>query len=358
MNFKDLHHQAIRITTRILQHTADKPLNVKVDRSILQLTDLDKPVWETITKRQVLAYYASISPAILPHLVDRPLTWRTFNHGITGQPQIERYAQEPLPEFVKTITMYSDLASQNMDYLLCQNAATLLWLINQDAIELYPWYSRINPDKTGLPTIFINSAGTLEMSAVNYPDYLVFDIDSVSPLAGIQSQTSTLDHFTRNKEATLFLHQYLQKQGLESYVKTSGKNGLHIQTPIKRLYSYEQTRQAAHRVGQQLTEHYPQLFSMGWQIDQQVRVSIDFYQNSRNKAFAAPYSLRATDLATISLPLTWKELEGLKDPQHLNLPNYLTSQLQSSYSALGDIEHNPWSNTHHTGQDLPEDLLT
>lgn len=351
-NYQDLRHQAIRITTRILQHQGDKPLNVKVDRSIIQLTDLDLPLWPHITKRQVLAYYASLSPMIVPHLIDRPLSWRTFNQGISSQPQIERYAQSPLPDYVDTVTMYSDLASQNMDFLLCQNTATLLWLVNQCALEFYPWYSRINPDTTKLPTIFINSAGTLEMSAVNYPDYLVFDIDTVNPLSG--HSISQTERFKRNQEAALFVNQFLAKHGLTSLVKTSGKNGLHIQVPLSRQYSFEQTRQAAHRIGQQLTDNYPQLFSMGWQLDQQPRVSIDFHQNARQKAFVAPYSLRPTNQATISLPLTWKELEGLADPQQLNLARYFSNELQADFSAFGDIAHQPWSSPNFD-QTIPEE---
>lgn len=357
--------QATRLATKFLQHQGDKPLLLKADGYMLQVEDLDKIVWDNqtaerasdqpIRKRHVLAYYAAISPRLLPHLIDRPLGYRQFPDGSHSQSEVKRYQEAPAPEYVTSVEMYSDLANRNMPFLLCQNTATLLWLVNQDALEFYPWYSRINPEQTKLPTIFINSAGTLEMSVANYPDYLVFDLDSVIPLGQTASRISTVDRFKINQEAALYLHQFLQKYGLQSQVKTSGRHGLHVYVPLARQYTYEQTRASARTIGQHLTDANPHLFNMGWQLDNHPRVSIDFHQNALSKAFAAPHSLRATHLATISQPITWKTLETLTDPSQFNLFTLL-SQVKDSQFAL-DSDNNPWPNLDQSGQEIPADLL-
>jgi bifunctional non-homologous end joining protein LigD len=210
-----------------------------------------------------------------------------------------------------------------------------VWLANLDTIEFHPWYSRINPDGTSLPTIFINSIGTLEMSVLNYPDWLVIDVDAN------QEDTQLSDQV---QQGALLIHDYLQQRSIAHAAKVSGQGGLHIVVPIQRLYPYEQVRQAARRLCQQVADQHDELFTTEWHMDKrQGRIFLDWQQNARGKSLVAPYSLRATPEATVSWPISWDILAS-QEPFH---PTLLTTP---------KVEDDAWDNQ--TPQELPAEWLT
>jgi bifunctional non-homologous end joining protein LigD len=179
------------------------------------------------------------------------------------------------------------------------------------------------------------------MSVLNYPDWLVLDIDPNEQGRG------ALHGFEQARQAALTIHQHLEKMSLYHVAKLSGKRGVHIYLPIKRLYKFDQVRKAAQRFSQQLAEKYGR-FTTEWHVDQrQGRVFLDWQQNSRAKSQAAPYSTRATIPPQVSWPVSWEELATTTPEQH-TLENVLHNT-----EPIAD----PWDDILKHAQELPEEWL-
>jgi bifunctional non-homologous end joining protein LigD len=324
--------------------TAQGDTEITLDGAILPLSHLSKELWPAtpaspvITKRQLIDYYLKVADILLPHLKDRPITFKRFPDGIAEQGIMQRHFDE-VPDFVHQVEICVDDTGTNQPFVVCQNAATLIWLANLGTIEFHPWNSRVNPEDTKLPTIFINSVGTLEMSVLNYPDWLVIDID---PSSISQSDIGQL--FDQAKRAATQIYQHLNRYQLNSQLKLSGQGGLHIFIPLKRLYTFDQVRQTARTLCQQLAEEH-NLFTTEWNVERRAgRIFLDWQQNARSKSLAAPYSLRATSMATVSMPIDWSELDNVQPDQF----------------TLQSIPANPtdaWADIQSQGQELPAELL-
>lgn len=318
---------------------------ITVEGSVIELTHLAKPMWSAspehpeqvnVSKRDMLHYYLTVAPQLLAYLKDRPLTVKRCPEGINGPSFMQRHIDN-LPEFVQTVEICVDNQGNNQPFLLCQNLASLVWLVNQDVVEFHPWHSRINPEETKLPTIFINSMGTLDMSVLNYPDWLVMDID---PGEG--------SDFDKTRAATLLIHQHLLGQSLNHLVKLSGKRGIHILLPLQRKYTFDQVRLAARRLSEQLADRFDDDFTTEWNVEQRHgKIFLDYQQNARGKSQVAAYSLRTTDQATISAPISWEALD-LTSPTDLTL----SQAFQTSPKGDGFI-----AELYAQAQELPENLL-
>src|SRR5690606_4687615 len=329
----------------------------QLDQTILEIPSTGVAAPRPISKRQVLQYFVLIAPKLLPLLKDRPITVKSYPDGLSGPATTQRHFSA-WPEFVETVEMYSEYSGDNEQFVLCQNLQTLLWLVNQNVLEIYPWQSKITPDDTKLPTIFINSSGTLEMSVANYPDLMVFNL-SPSQNAALQDLSTTTELFDvvdqenrqqsstgiweKVKESAVILQEYLSALGISNtFIKTSGRGGLHVVVPLIRTHTYDRVKQTAHQIGQQLVAQQPDLLTMEWQLNnREGKVFIDCGQNVRNKSVIAAYCLRPNRLGAISMPVAWKELE------HLQTKTYtITSILE----AIEDIQNghepsligNPW----------------
>src|SRR6267378_5054665 len=153
----------------------------------IRLTHLDRVYWPAdpalqqpaLTKRDLLRYFAQVSPFILPHLADRPLTMIRMPDGIRGQRFFQKHWEQERPEFVETITVFSSHKEESHEYLLCNNLPTLLWLAQSGTLEFHVWHSRakVEADAASKETDYGTSKESLERSVLNYPDYLVFDLD-------------------------------------------------------------------------------------------------------------------------------------------------------------------------------------
>ncbi len=333
---------------QLLAASKEAELEVAVDDHIIRLTELTKPLWtlldvhesRIITKRQLIEYYVSVSPYLLPLLKDRPLAIKRYPDGVGESSVLQRYFDE-VPEFVETVEICSDGDGNNRPHILGQNLATLVWLADLAAVELYPWSSRVDAAGTSLPTIFINSMGTLEMSVLNYPDWLVLDVDAAEP--------DPTKAFERSQQAALCLHEHLSSLNLRHYVKLNDQASLQVIVPIVRQYSYDQVRQAARRISEIMAEQYADIFTNEWHVERrQGKVLLDWQQNTRAKTLASPYSVRATEIATVSLPLDWDALATV-NPTELSLDRILAKP------AL--LTPQPWSDILSHPQQLPADLL-
>jgi len=289
----------------------------------IRLTHLDRVYWPAdqalkqpaLTKRELLRYLAQVSPYFLPHLADRPLTMVRMPEGIHGERFFQKHWEPPLPAFAESVTVFSESRDERHDYLLCNNLPTLLWLGQSGTLEFHVWHSRAQPgaDAPGLGTDYSSSAAALERSLLNYPDYLVFDLDpylySGNETAGAEPEYSVAA-FDKGKETAFRLRDVLQAMGLVPLVKTSGKTGLHVFVPIERTLDFAAVREVAGLVGRHLLRQHPRLITMDWSIARRSgKIFFDYTMNTRTKTLAAAYSPRGVPGAPVSMPLTWEELE-------------------------------------------------
>jgi DNA ligase D-like protein (predicted polymerase) len=300
-----------------IRATRQRTIALHVGGQVVKLTNLDKVFWPpllqrpALLKRDLLAYYAHMAPWLLPFLHDRPLTLRRYVDGVSGQSFYQRDWHEPAPEFVRMVTIYAPSAQRDVQAVVCDNAATLLWLANLADVELHAWYARCSNDGQPWPEEFAGRAEVVEESSLNYPDFVVFDLDpwiKAAPGSGEQERRAAFAACTAVAE---LLRERLQAWGLEAYVKWSGKSGLHVFVPVERRYRFEITREWARRLAAQLAADHPDLVTTQWRVGKRAgKVFIDHLQNARGKTLPAPYSLRATPEATVSMPLRWEELRA------------------------------------------------
>jgi bifunctional non-homologous end joining protein LigD len=269
----------------------------------VEFSNLDKALYSDagITKAQVIEYYIRLAPKMLTILTDRPLALARFPDGIDKPGFYEKDAPPGTPRWMKTFTRYSETAQRQVRYVVCNNLDTLLWLANLAALELHVSLSR--------------------MDQFEKPDIILFDFDPNPP--------ADVDNVV---EAVLLLKEKLEALGLRSFVKTSGKRGLHVVIPIIREYTFKQTREFVHQVARSLNKESPIIISEFQKVKQPGTVYVDYLQNAHGKTMVCPYSLRAVPRATVSTPLDWKEVKkGLK-PEEFTLAKTMKTV------------SNPWQN--------------
>jgi bifunctional non-homologous end joining protein LigD len=290
----------------------------------IRLTHLDRVYWPAdqalqqpaLTKRDLLRYFAQVSPFILTHLADRPLTMIRMPDGIDGQRFFQKHWEQERPKFVETLTVFSSHKDENHEYLLCDNLPTLMWLAQSGTLEFHIWHSRakVGDDAASEGTDYGTSKDSLEASVLNYPDYLVFDLDpyiySGKEEPGGEPELNTVA-FEKGKEVAFWLRELLNSMSLEPIVKTSGKTGLHIFVPIRRTLDFEAARTVCELVGRHLLRQHPREITMEWSVPKRTgKIFIDYNMNVRGKTLNVAYSPRGVPGAPVSMPLTWEELAG------------------------------------------------
>jgi len=267
----------------------------------VEFTNLDKILYPglKITKAQVIEYYIRLAPKILGFLADRPLVTTRFPDGVDKEGFYEKDAPVGTPAWVKVFKRYSESAKRDINYILCNNIDTLIWMANLAALEIHATLSK---------------AGSFEI-----PDLALFDIDPEPPA----DYNDVID-------VALLLEENLDSLGLVSYIKTSGKKGLHVVVPVVEGYSFPEIREFVHQIGKYLARESETVVSEVSESKKPGTIFIDYLQNSHGRTMICPYSLRATSQATVSMPLEWKDVKkGLK-PDDFNLLSVVK------------IEKDPW----------------
>lgn len=263
--------------------TAEAQIPIQM-KSKVEFTNLDKVFWpiENITKGDVIAYYEAIADFILPYLKDRPESLRRNPDGIKNEGFFQKNVAGLVPDWIQTEKIQSASTQKQIEYLLCQDKETLLFLANWGCIELNPWSSRIG--------------------SLNHPDYIIFDLDPKdSPL----KNTIT---------TALKLKEILDELQVPAYIKTSGGKGLHVFIPILPEYTYEETRNFSHLISQMVVRELPEISSLERIPEKRKgKVYLDFLQNGKGKTMASVYSLRPRENATVSTPLQWDEVANSLD---------------------------------------------
>ncbi len=257
---------------------------VQVDGRRLELSNLDKVLYPDagFTKGEVIDYYTRIAPAILPHLVDRPLTTIRYPNGVRTKGFFEKNAPAGTPEWVRVETLPapgSSMGRENLDYVVADDLPTLVWLANLAALELH------------VPQWTVGSDG---------PNRLVVDLDPGAP-AGLPECA----------EVALLLRDRLAADGLTCFPKTSGRKGMQLMCPLAATQPAEVVSGYAKLVAEELAGAYPKRVTA--RMTKSLRpgkVFIDWSQNNAAKTTVAPYSLRAEPMPTVSTPLTWDEVES------------------------------------------------
>lgn len=301
--------------------TSKATLTLEVGPHRIPVTNLDKPLWPAVrgrralTKRDLLEYLTKMSPYLLFHLRDRPLTLLRFPDGIEGQRFYQKHWEQPLPPFVETVRLFSEHNEGDQSYLLCNNLPTLLWLGQVANLEFHAWLSRVDPrpDAEGVSTKFTGSLDAIERSVLNYPDFIVFDLDpfiySGREAPGAEPELNR-EAFARTREAAWWLKELLDSLSLPAFVKTTGRTGLHVYVSIVRRLDFDAARAACETIGRFLVRAHPGEITMEWAVERRARkVFVDYAQNVRGKTLASAYSPRALPEAPVSMPVRWDELD-------------------------------------------------
>jgi bifunctional non-homologous end joining protein LigD len=318
------------VTTRA---TMSPTNNIDFKRSRINfLSNLDKVYWPKtsehpeLTKADLIEYYNRVSDYVLYYLKDRPLSLSRYPEGITGKHFFHKnWGDKEKPEFVNTVQVYSKSTGNINDHLVCNNKDALLWIANLGCIEMHPWHSRIK-DYTACKDIAEGYSSSYsppaavnilneEKCGLNYPDFIVFDLDPYI-YSGEEKEEGepayNINSFKAAVEVAYNLKDLLDMLTINSYVKTSGKTGLHIFVPINNRYSFDQTRRFAETIGKMLVRRYPQKVTMEWDTDKRKgKVFFDHNQNSIGKTIASVFSVRPTISATVSMPIKWEELQSI-----------------------------------------------
>jgi bifunctional non-homologous end joining protein LigD len=318
------------VTTRA---TMSPTNNIDFKRSRINfLSNLDKVYWPKtsehpeLTKADLIEYYNRVSDYVLYYLKDRPLSLSRYPEGITGKHFFHKnWGDKEKPEFVNTVQVYSKSTGNINDHLVCNNKDALLWIANLGCIEMHPWHSRIKNYtackdiaegylSSYSPPAAINILNE-EKCGLNYPDFIVFDLDPYI-YSGEEKEEGepayNINSFKAAVEVAYNLKDLLDMLTINSYVKTSGKTGLHIFVPINNRYSFDQTRRFAETIGKMLVRRYPQKVTMEWDTDKRKgKVFFDHNQNSIGKTIASVFSVRPTISATVSMPIKWEELQSI-----------------------------------------------
>jgi len=297
---------ASKVPTKTSSHKSSKEngVSIKANGHDVPVTNTQKIFWpdEGYTKGDVIDYYNKVSSYILPHLKDRPQSLKRNPNGIKDRGFFHKDAGEAAPAWVDHIEIRSDSTQKVVNYILCNNKATLLYLANLGCIELNPWNSRIkNPDN---------------------PDYLIMDIDP-----------SDNNSFKEVVDVAIVIKEVLDKAGASCYCKTSGATGIHIYVPLHAAYTYEQARHFAELVAALTANQIPELATVERSLDKRKgRIYVDYLQNSRGQTLSSVYSIRPVPGATVSTPISWKELTHDLDPK-----DFTIKTIHKRLDKLGDI---------------------
>jgi bifunctional non-homologous end joining protein LigD len=263
---------------------------IRKGKRVLKLSNLDKPFWpeEGITKGDLLTYYRRVAHVVVPHLKNRPYTMKRYPDGWQGKFFFQKDAPKGMPGWIPTesivvSTRDKPRQKRRIEAPLVNDELTLLWMVNMGCIDLNTWYSRIEkPDR---------------------PDWVLFDLDP-SPDVG----------FPETVEVALLVKEVLDTLGLESFVKTSGADGIHVLVPIARRHTYADTREFSAIIAGALARTHRGLVTTEWTKAKRRGVLIDSNQNGEGKTIASVYSVRPKAGAPVSTPLRWDEVNENLDP--------------------------------------------
>ncbi|HEV8264935.1 MAG TPA: DNA ligase D [Gemmatimonadales bacterium] len=255
-------------------------------------SNLDKVFWpdEKYTKGDLIEYYRAISPWLLPYLKDRPVVLTRYPDGITGKSFFQKDAPGFIPEWLRTERMWSEDTQRDIDYFVCDNLESLLYLANMGTIPLHVWGSRV--------------------ASLEHPDWCILDLDP---------KDAPFEHVVKVARAVKALSDEIE---LPAFIKTSGSTGLHVLVPLARLVTYEQARQLGGLLARVIANELPDIATVTRQVGKRGgRVYLDYVQNGHGRLLVAPFSVRPLPGAPVSMPLEWREVTPKLDIRNFTIQN-------------------------------------
>lgn len=277
---------------------------IRLGRYVVTTTNESKLLFPKagITKGELIDYYQRIADVMLPYLKNRPLTMQRFPQGIKQEGFYQKDASDYFPTWISRVPIKKK-QDGIVNYVVCNNAATLVYLANQLMITPHVWLSKV--DK------------------LNYPDRMIFDLDPSGK------------SFVLVRYAAKQLKQLLKKLALPAFVMTTGSRGVHIVVPLKRIHDFDTVRAFAHDVAAVLVQQNPKKMTIEIRkAKRKGRVFIDWLRNSFGQTGVVPYGVRAKPGAPVAVPVTWDELlnKGIT-PQKYTVKNIFRRLAKA---------HDPW----------------
>jgi len=289
----------------------DVTVNIQGER--ISLTSLDRVYWPTqkLTKFDLLSYYLNVSAYIMPYLKDRPAILQRYPRGIKA-PMFFQQDTSTAPSFIKTVKLVNQ-EGREVNYSVYTTVGSLLHFANLGTIEQHPWHSTLKH--------------------LDKPDYVMLDLDpKQAPWENVL-------------KVALVCKEVLDELGLPGFPKTSGSSGIHVYLPLKPKYDYRKVAAIADGLAAEVARRVPKIATIQRSLAkrQKQQVYVDAMQNARGKTIAAAYSARAREGATVSMPLTWKQIEkGIK------ISDFTIKNLPALIKKHGDA----WSNFFDSRQSL------
>lgn len=272
------------------------------DRDV-RLTNLKKLFWKKLklTKRDLLQYYADISPWLLPHLEDRAMVMKRYPNGAEGDFFYMKRAPDPRPEWIEICNIPHNAGLVN--FPIVQDLPSLLWLINLGCIDLNPWYARCDD--------------------TDRPDFLHFDLD---PGPGAD--------FKMIRDVALYVRDILARLKMPTYAKTTGSKGIHVYIPIVRGPLQKEVWTFAKAIAIELESRYPEVITAEYRKVKRpyARVLVDYNQNAWGRTLASIYSVRPTPIASVSVPVTWEEIE-----EGIRIEDFRIDNVRQRVAKAGDL---------------------
>jgi len=247
----------------------------------VELTSADRVLFpeDGITKADLFDYYAAVAPVLVPHLRDRPFTMKRWREGLAGGSFFQKQAPKGIPKWIPTRryeTFPREGGSRMVDFPLVNSTDALLWMVQMHCIDMNAWYSRVDkPDR---------------------PDFVLFDLDPPD------------DGFALAVRVAHLIRDALESLELDSHVKTSGADGIHVLVPIARRHGFDETYEFAELLSRALEAEHPGEVTTEWLKRKRSGVLVDHRQNGWGKTIASVYSVRPKPGAPVSTPLRWSEL--------------------------------------------------
>lgn len=280
---------------------------VCVEGREVMLTNLGKVFWpEGLTKSHLVKYYSDIAPVIIPHLKNRPFVMKRYPDGIEGETFYQKECPDYAPRWIMTCPVRH--SEKTVNYIVCNDAATLVWLANQACIEVHAWLSSLDN--------------------VDCPDIAVMDLDPAEGAA-----------FEDVMDIALLCRSAIEEFGLVPFVKTSGATGLHIFIPIVSEYPFRTVTRAMEHIAELVIGVYPGKATVERLVARRTgKVYLDYLQNGRGRTMAFQYSLRPQPGAPVSTPLLWEEVEKKQvNPASFNI-NTIFKRLDRYGDLLSGME--------------------
>ena len=264
------------------------------DTRTVPFSNLTKVYWpaDRYTKGDLIDYYRAVATWMLPYLRERPMVLTRFPDGIDGKSFYQKDAPEHVPSWIRTVPIWSEDTQRDINYFVCDDVESLLYVANLGSIPLHVWASRV---------------GSLEL-----PDWCVIDLDpKEAPFSDVV-------------RCALVLRELCESIGYPSYVKTTGKTGLHILLPLARQCTYAQSRALGELLARVMLRTVGDIATITRHVTRRGdKVYLDYLQNRTGQTIVAPFSVRPVPGATVSMPLLWSEVNAALDPRNFTIRSAL-----------------------------------